>query len=117
MATTRSSFGAAEVKRNLIASAGGLYRLPRAVGQWAAMEMLLTGEPIPAERAYTLGMVSRLVRPREAFDAAMEIAQRIAAAGRLARSVEEFAALLDTEDIKEGVRAFIEKRPPNWQGR
>ena len=66
VATTRSSFGLAEVKRNLVAGAGGLFRLPRAIGQAAAMEAILTGEPIPAERAYALGLVSRLVEPGEA---------------------------------------------------
>ena len=60
VATTRSSFGLAEVKRNLIAGAGGLFRLPRAIGQAAAMEAILTGEPFTAQRAYDLG----LVRPR-----------------------------------------------------
>ena len=63
VATTRSAFGLAEVKRNLIAGAGGLFRLPRAIGQAAAMEAILTGEPIPAQRAYDLGLVSRLVEP------------------------------------------------------
>ena len=66
VATTRSAFGLAEVKRNLVAGAGGLFRLPRAIGQAAAMEAILTGEPIPAERAYELGLVSRLVEPGEA---------------------------------------------------
>ena len=66
VATTRSSFGLAEAKRNLVAGAGGLFRLPRAIGQAAAMEAILTGEPIPAERAYALGLVSRLVEPGEA---------------------------------------------------
>ena len=56
VATTRSAFGLAEVKRNLIAGAGGLFRLPRAIGQAAAMEAILTGEPIPAQRAYDLGL-------------------------------------------------------------
>lgn len=138
VATTRSAFGAAEVQRNLIAGAGGLYRLPRAIGQWAAMEMLLTGEPISADRAYTLGMVSRLVEPGQAFEAALDIAAKIAAAGPLAvqatrrvvlaaayeddativqRGLDEFAALLQTEDTREGVQAFIERRAPNWQSR
>ena len=57
-ATTRSAFGLAEVKRNLVAGAGGLFRLPRAIGQAPAMEMILTGEPLPATRAYELGLVS-----------------------------------------------------------
>ena len=52
VASTRSAFGLAEVKRNLIAGAGGLFRLPRAIGQSAAMEIILTGEPLPAQRAY-----------------------------------------------------------------
>ncbi|MGB0148781.1 MAG: enoyl-CoA hydratase-related protein, partial [Ilumatobacteraceae bacterium] len=60
VASERSAFGLAEVKRNLIAGAGGLFRLPRAIGQAAAMEAILTGEPIPAQRAYDLGLVSRL---------------------------------------------------------
>ena len=72
--TTRSSFGLAEVKRNLIAGAGGLFRLPRAIGQAAAMEAILTGDPIPAERAYHLGLVSRLVAPGEAMNEARKLA-------------------------------------------
>src|SRR5215207_909174 len=77
VATTRSSFGLAEVKRNLVAGAGGLFRLPRAIGQAAAMEAILTGEPIPAERAYALGMVSRLVEPGEAVAEARRLADQI----------------------------------------
>ena len=77
VATTRSSFGLAEVKRNLVAGAGGLFRLPRAVGRAAAMEAILTGEPIPAERAYALGLVSRLVEPGQAVDEARKLAAKI----------------------------------------
>ena len=77
VATTRSSFGLAEVKRNLVAGAGGLFRLPRAIGQAAAMEAILTGEPIPAERAYALGLVSRLVEPGEAVAEARRLADQI----------------------------------------
>ena len=138
VATTRSSFGLAEVKRNLIAGAGGLFRLPRAIGQAAAMEAILTGEPIPAERAFHLGLVSRLVEPGKALDEALALAARITAAAPLAvwasRKVVLAAAYADdatlkamtdaamaqvmaSEDIKEGLTAFIEKREPNWQGR
>src|SRR5438067_4921389 len=58
VATTRSAFGLAEVKRNLVAGAGGLFRLTRAVGRAAAMDAILTGEPIEAQRAYELGLIS-----------------------------------------------------------
>ena len=138
VATTRSSFGLAEVKRNLIAGAGGLFRLPRAIGQAAAMEAILTGEPIPAARAYELGLISRLVEPGKAVEAAMELAGKITASAPLAvwasRKVvlaaaysddetlkqmtnEEFAKVMGSEDTKEGLTAYIEKRLPNWQGR
>jgi len=75
VATTRSSFGLAEAKRNLIAGAGGLFRLPRAIGRSAAMEAILTGEPIPAQRAYELGLVSRLVAPGKGVEEATKLAE------------------------------------------
>lgn len=138
IATTRSAFGLAEVKRNLIAGAGGLFRLPRAIGQAAAMEAILTGEPIPAERAYHLGLVSRLVAPGEAMNEARKLAAQITASAPLAvyasRRVvlaaayqtddelktltnQLFADVMASEDTKEGLTAFIEKRSPNWKGR
>ena len=138
VATTRSAFGLAEVKRNLIAGAGGLFRLPRAIGQAAAMEAILTGEPIPAARAYELGLVNRVVEPGQAVASAMELALKICDAAPLAvwasRKVvlatayeddetlirmtnEGFAEMLASEDTKEGLTAFIEKRPPKWQAR
>jgi enoyl-CoA hydratase len=137
VATTRSAFGLAEVKRNLIAGAGGLFRLPRAIGQAAAMEAILTGEPIPAERAYQLGLVSRLVAPGEAVTEALRLAEQITACAPLAvwasRKVvlaaayeddetlkkltnEQFATVLQSDDTKEGLTAFIEKRTPHWKG-
>jgi len=138
VATTRSSFGLAEVKRNLIAGAGGLFRLPRAIGQAAAMEVILTGEPLTAQRAFDLGLVSRLVEPGKALDEAIALATKITEAAPLAvwasRKVvlaaafeddetlkkltnEEFAKIMGSEDTKEGLTAFIEKRLPNWTGR
>jgi len=138
VATTRSSFGLAEVKRNLVAGAGGLFRLPRAIGKSAAMEAILTGEPIPAERAYELGLVSRLVEPGEATAEAMRLADQITANAPLAvwesRKVVQasdyedddtlkkmtnsaMSSVMSSEDLKEGLTAFIEKRTPNWSGR
>jgi enoyl-CoA hydratase len=138
VATTRSSFGLAEVKRNLIAGAGGLFRLPRAIGRAAAMEVILTGDPLPASRAYELGLVNRLVEPGKAVEAAMELAAKICESAPLAvwasRKVviastsadeaalidltnQEFGGIMRSEDTKEGLTAFIEKRPPNWQGK
>jgi len=138
VASSQASFGLAEVKRNLVAGAGGLFRLPRAIGQAAAMEAILTGEPLSAQRAYDLGLVSRLVEPGQAFEAALALATQITAAAPLAvyasRRVvlaatseddetlkrltnEAFAEVIQSEDTKEGLTAFIEKRPPNWQGR
>jgi enoyl-CoA hydratase len=90
VATTRSPFGLAEVRRNLIAAAGGLFRLPRAIGRAAAMDAILTGEPIAARRAFDLGLVSRLIKPGDALDEP-----------------------LASEDAGEGLLAFAEKRPPS----
>lgn len=138
VASTQSAFGLAEVKRNLVAGAGGLFRLPRTIGQAAAMEAILTGEPIPATRAYELGLVSRLTEPGEAFDEARRLAEQISRSAPMAvresRNVVLAAAYADDEtlkqmtedalrrvmasdDLQEGLAAFIEKREPNWTGR
>ena len=138
VATTRSAFGLAEATRNLIAGAGGLFRLPRAIGRAVAMEAILTGESFSAQRAYELGMVNKLVEPNTALDAALDLALRVCKAAPLAvwasRKIvlasetesdqtlidmtnKEFGAVLASEDTKEGLTAFIEKRPPNWQGK
>lgn len=138
VATNRSAFGLAEVKRNLIAAAGGLYRLTWAIGKAAAMEVILTGDPLPAARAYELGMVSRLVDDGQAEAEARRLAERICANAPLAvwasreivnaasendeatlraLTTRRFSEVTNSEDTREGLTAFIEKRAPKWQGR
>lgn len=138
VASTRSGFGLAEVKRNLIAGAGGLFRLPQVIGTKVAMEAILTAEPLTAERAYQLGLVNRLVEPEAVFDTALALAEQIAANAPLAvwesrkvilASAYEnedtlkkmtdagFGTVLSSADTSEGLSAFIEKRTPNWTGK
>jgi enoyl-CoA hydratase len=131
-------FGIPEVKRSLIANAGGLIRLPRVLPRNLAMEMALSGEAIDAETAHRHGVVNRLVGAGGALDGALHLASEIGAnaplAVRASRRVIVDGALLgddeafalsaeaarevfQSEDFKEGPLAFIEKRPPKWQGR
>lgn len=138
VASTETVFGLAEVKRSLVAAAGGLFRLPRALGMATAMEVILTGEPLPAQRAYELGMVNRVVAPDDVMNEARDLAERIMVNAPLAvqasRNVASRAnmdsdddlwrasgramrGLADTEDYKEGPLAFIEKRAPVWKGK
>jgi enoyl-CoA hydratase len=138
VASTTASFGLPEVKRSLLAGAGGLLRLPRAVPRGVALHLALTGDTMSAERAFHFGLVQELCEPGSAVAVAIALAERINAnaplAVRAARRVllgsagasdeegfraasEEMAALSCTEDFAEGPRAFVEKRPPVWTGR
>lgn len=138
IASTAAKFGLPEVKRSLTAAAGGLARLPRKLPPNIAMEMILTGDPISAERAAEFGLVNQLCEPGEAVATALAVADAINANAPLAvRASKRLATetpsmddreairaasaalgeLSTTEDFREGPLAFIEKRPPNWQGR
>lgn len=138
IASQDTVFGLPEVKRSLIAAAGGLFRLPRALGMAPALECILTGDPLPAERAYQLGMVNQVCPADQVMAAAHIMADRICANAPLAvqasmqvakRAFMEddetlfraggkaFGKVAASEDFKEGPRAFIEKRAPNWQGK
>jgi enoyl-CoA hydratase len=139
VASTNAKFGVPEVKRSLVAAGGGLFRLPKLLPPRIAMELVLTGDPIDAERAYALGFVNEVVAAGQAVDAAVALAERICVNAPLAvresRKVvltalgtddEEqlwklsnaaFAKVAGSEDFAEGPRAFIEKRAPEWKGR
>jgi enoyl-CoA hydratase len=138
VASTTATFGIPEVKRNLVAGAGGLFRLGRKIPINVAMELTLTGDPIDAARAHHFGLVNRLVEPGEALDGAIALAEQVCANAPLAvresrkivleatnapddvgwrMSAEGMGRVMQSEDLQEGLMAFIEKRPPVWKGR
>jgi len=138
VAAKGARLGIPEVKRSLVAAAGGLLRLPRMLPRNVAMELALTGEPITADRAHELGLVNRLTEPGEALETALVLAVAVAQNGPLALAAtkriltesadwpdaEFFArqqAIVDpvmaSEDAREGATAFAEKRAPVWRGR
>jgi enoyl-CoA hydratase len=138
IATPDATFGVMEPKRGLFAGGGTTVRLPRQLNFPAAMEFLLTAERFPAQRALELGLVNEIVERDQLMDRAREWADRINANAPLAVQATKESVLrglsldleeaykleqqissqvFQTEDAKEGPKAFAEKRPPVWQGK
>ncbi|MCM1975967.1 crotonase/enoyl-CoA hydratase family protein [Streptomyces sp. G1] len=131
-----ATFGLFEVRRGLFPIGGSTVRLPRQIPRTHALEMLLTGRPYSAQEAAAIGLIGHVVPDGTALDTALEIAERINACGPLAveavkasvyataemTETEGLAAelergwpIFDTDDAKEGARAFTEKRPPDFR--
>jgi enoyl-CoA hydratase len=136
IAGASARFGVPEVKRSLVAGAGGALLLPQRIPRALALELLLTGDPIDAARAAEIGLVNRVVPDGEALAAAIAIATTIAANGPLAlmatkeiarrggdwttdrwdRAAAVRGPVFKSQDAQEGARAFAEKRVPVWKG-
>jgi enoyl-CoA hydratase len=138
VAAENARFGLPEVQRGLVAAGGGLLRLSRHVPYHLAVQWALTGDYVSAAEARAAGLVSRITAPGDALAQALELARRIARNGPLAlaatkrvlaecqdwASAEAFARqreitepVRESADAREGARAFVEKRAPQWQGR
>lgn len=133
-----AKFGQPEIRVGIMPGAGGTQRLLRTIGRYRTARLVLTGEPVDAQLAFAMGMVSELCEDGGAFDRAVALARslvgmpplavraikRLLAGGEdaplstmLAAERQAFEQLFATEDQKEGMRAFLEKRPPVYRGR
>lgn len=137
VAAEEARFGVTEVRRGIFAAGGATWRLARVAGERAALELLLTGELIGAQRAQELGLVNRVVPGGRLLDEALDLARSVArgAPGGIAQSLslsrrafglteeelwrlnaEAWSTVTGTADALEGAKAFLEKREPTWQG-
>ena len=138
IASPQSRFATPEGKLGIIPGGGATARLPRLVGRGWAMEMLLMGDAIDAQRALQIGLITRIIESDELLDEARRMADQLAnfapfvprtmkalvnfgmeasLAGALMLEKYAQGALVQTDDKKEGISAFLEKRPPKFKGR
>lgn len=141
VAAEHATFGLPEVKRGIYAGAGGAFRLGQQIPKKVATEIILTGQPITAARALELGLVNRVVPAESLLTEALKLAHSICANAPLAvqaskriangisdgsvvaedehwqRTEAEGVVLMNSQDSREGMRAFTEKRAPQWQGK
>ncbi|HYF17284.1 MAG TPA: crotonase/enoyl-CoA hydratase family protein [Ramlibacter sp.] len=137
VAARNAQFGIPEVKRGLMAGAGGLMRLPRVIPQRIAMEMALTGDMVSAERMVQYGLLNALVEPGDALAEAKRLARRIVGNAPMAVAASKrviveqrdwptdqmfdlqdpiFLPVYNSKDAREGAAAFAQKRAPKWTG-
>lgn len=138
VAASNATFGLPEVRRGLVATSAGLFRAPRALPLNVARELLLTGDPISADRAERIGVVNKITEPGRAVEGAVELARRIVlnAPTSIRATLEALDAvtahdddrgwqatdaardmIMASEDRAEGIAAFFERREPDWPGR